>query len=410
MNCGSRTIRQWYDNVGTSEHDQINHVLDVSEAVRTPDNQLDFVVHRFHSGVADLLLDGVQDVVLVAHDLALELHELRDAAMPRPLNPLVERVLCFFDIRHLQQEPQVFLEQIAAVEPVVVVLDHLQLALLALRQVLRRFAESKGRALDFFRFLAGSRELGGMGVVLFRTSLAVLAELPHSRLRSAPRLAPHLVECVHAPFHDMEGVDAARGIRQVLLDARCNPLCAVRRHGLDGCALLFRQALHEPGEDVFPVALASPHDGVRLVVHDDGDVLVSLAVAGLVDADANKPVEALAGVRLEVLVRAMDATSDGVPLDAHVRGNGALAQLEGHPRHHHVERLRELRAREGPRHAGGMNAVLGAEDARQAVAKVDENAVVVQGTPQTRLRLRMVVSGATFSADGAEMLLPFVRA
>ena len=38
MNCGSRTIRQWYDNVGTSEHDQINHVLDVSEAVRTPDN------------------------------------------------------------------------------------------------------------------------------------------------------------------------------------------------------------------------------------------------------------------------------------------------------------------------------------------------------------------------------------
>ena len=100
----------------------------------------------------------------------------------------------------------------------------------------------------------------------------------------------------------------------------------------------------------------------------------------------------------------------GVPLDAHVRGNGALAQLEGHPRHHHVERLRELRAREGPRHAGGMNAVLGAEDARQAVAKVDENAVVVQGTPQTRLRLRMVVSGATFSADGAEMLLPFVRA
>ena len=71
MNCGSRAIRQWYDNVGTSEHDQINHVLDVSEAVRTPDNQLDFVVHRFHSGVADLLLDGVQDVVLLAHDLAL---------------------------------------------------------------------------------------------------------------------------------------------------------------------------------------------------------------------------------------------------------------------------------------------------------------------------------------------------
>ena len=145
---GSRAIRQWYNNIGTSEHDQIDHVLDVSEAIRTPDNQLDSVVHRFHSGVADLLSDRIQDVLLVAHNLALEFHELRDAAVPRPLDPLVKSGFRFFNIRHLQQKPQIFFEQVAAVETVVVILDHLQLALLAFRQVLRRFAEGEGRAFD----------------------------------------------------------------------------------------------------------------------------------------------------------------------------------------------------------------------------------------------------------------------
>ena len=290
------------------------------------------------------------------------------------------------------------------------ILDYLQLALLAFRQVLRCLAEDEGRALDFLRFLAGSCECGSTGIILFRTPLAVLPELSHFRLRVAPCFAPHFVERVHASFHDVEGIDASGGVRKVLLNARRDPLCAIRCHGLDGGTLLFCQALHELGDNVFPVAFSGPYDSVCIVVHDDGDVLVPLAVARLVDADVDKAVEPFACVWFKMLVSAMDAAPDRVPFDAHVRSNSALAQLERHPRHDHVERLREAGTRERPRDAGSVDTMLEAANARQAVAQVDENAVVVQSTPQTRLGLRMVISRATLPADGAEMLFLLVWA
>ena len=146
------------------------------------------------------------------------------------------------------------------------------------------------------------------------------------------------------------------------------------------------------------------------MIHNDGDVLVPLAVAGFVDANADKAVEALAGVWFEILVHTMDAAADSVPLDAHVRGNSALAQLQRHPRDHHVERLGEVGMGERPWNAGGMNAVLWAADTRHAVAQVDDDAMVVHSSPHARLGLCMVIAGAAFPTDWADMLFPFIRA
>ena len=157
-----------------------------------------------------------------------------------------------------------------------------------------------------------------------------------------------------------KGVDAARGVWQVFFNACRNPLCAIRRHGLDGCTLRLSQAFHKPREHLLPVSFASPHDGVCLVVHDDGDVLVPLAVAGLIDAVADQAIEAFAGVWFEILVHTMDAAPDRITFDAHVGCDSVLAQLQCHPRHHHVERLSEVGMWERQWHTGGMNAMLGA--------------------------------------------------
>ena len=135
------------------------------------------------------------------------------------------------------------------------------------------------------------------------------------------------------------------------------------------------------------------------MIHNDGDVLVPLAVAGFVDANADKTVEALAGVWFEILVHTMDAAADSVPLDAHVRGNSALAQLQRHPRDHHVERLGEVGMGERPWNAGSMNAVLWAADTRQAVAQVDDDAMVVHSSSHARLGLCMVIAGAAIPTD-----------
>ena len=183
-----------------------------------------------------------------------------------------------------------------------------------------------------------------------------------------------------------------------------------RCHCPYGCALFLGQAFHELGQDSLAVALAGPHDGVCLVVHDDGHVLVSLAVAGLVYADADKAVKAPFRVGLEVPVRSMDAAADRVPLDAHVGRDGALAQPQRHPCHSHVECPRELGARERPRDSCSVDAMLRAFDAGQAVAKVYDDAVVVEGAPQARFGLGVIVCRAAFSADGAKVLLPPVRA
>ncbi len=101
------------------------------------------------------------------------------------------------------------------------------------------------------------------------------------------------------------------------------------------------------------------------MIHDDGDTLVTLAVAGLIDADADQAIEAFAGVRFEILVRTVDAAADSVPLDAHVGCDSAFTQLQCHPRHHHVERLSEVGMRERPWHTGGMRHAAGGSAGRQ---------------------------------------------
>ena len=51
------------------------------------------------------------------------------------------------------------------------------------------------------------------------------------------------------------------------------------------------------------------------MVGDDGDVLVALAVTGLIDADADEPVEAPRRIRLQIPKGSGDAAADGLPVD-----------------------------------------------------------------------------------------------
>lgn len=71
-----------------------------------------------------------------------------------------------------------------------------------------------------------------------------------------------------------------------------------------------------------------PDDGVGVMVGDDGDVLVALAVTGFIDADADEPVEAPRRIRLQILKGSGDAAADGLPVDQKkLRDGGAQATL-----------------------------------------------------------------------------------
>ena len=58
------------------------------------------------------------------------------------------------------------------------------------------------------------------------------------------------------------------------------------------------------------------------MVGDDGDVLVALAVTGLIDADADEPVEAPRRIRLQIPKGSGDAAADGLPVDQEEIGDG----------------------------------------------------------------------------------------
>ena len=60
-------------------------------------------------------------------------------------------------------------------------------------------------------------------------------------------------------------------------------------------------------------------------------ILVAFAVAGLVNANVNKVIEALETRRLDYIQCPMDTAADGLPIDPHIFGNGTAWKIDGQP-------------------------------------------------------------------------------
>lgn len=99
----------------------------------------------------------------------------------------------------------------------------------------------------------------------------------------------------------MERVYTAGTVRKILFNALIDPSCAVAGNHLYGCTLLWSKAFQKPGEDVLPVLVAGPDNGVCVVIHNDGDVLMPLAVADFVDTDVDKVIQPFRWVGLYVV-------------------------------------------------------------------------------------------------------------
>ena len=115
-----------------------------------------------------------------------------------------------------------------------------------------------------------------------------------------------------------------------------------------------------------------PDNGVGIVVQNDGDVLVPLLVAGLVNAYAYKTVQPTASVRFDFVECTGYAVAYGLPINAHVFRNRALGKISGKPSHHKVEILGKPAAGIGPGNICHNTAVFGAFDALGITPEMDE--------------------------------------
>lgn len=130
-----------------------------------------------------------------------------------------------------------------------------------------------------------------------------------------PQPFPDLVERVGHPGDDVERVEHALGVRQVLLHAGVDPFGAVAGGRLDGGALLVGQLSEEQVEDLLAVPVVRPDDPFALVVDDHGDVRAPLPVAGLSTPIAVRPSNMHGGGSQAGGDPARDVTG-GPPLDA----------------------------------------------------------------------------------------------
>ena len=125
----------------------------------------------------------------------------------------------------------------------------------------------------------------------------------------------------------------------------------VHRHGLDQRRTLGAELIGERIEGLGVAARGTPDDPGAVVIHDQGQVLVMLTPADLVDADAE---QALETVRVELDSHdPFTRTADGAPAHPAQPGDRALVHPRGQPRQQVVEVAAQVRARSSERHSLG---------------------------------------------------------
>src|SRR3954462_1359983 len=142
-------------------------------------------------------------------------------------------------------------------------------------------------------------------------------------------------------------VEGDLGVRQRVADRLLVAARHVDRDRSDR-GLAVAELVEEALERGAVAAVGQPNAAAGLVVGDDGQVAVALAIAHLVDADHPQRVQA-AGVKA-LADDAVDDPPAGLPVDAHQRGDRRLGDLLGQERNDVLEVSREPGAAR-PRHS-----------------------------------------------------------
>ena len=142
--------------------------------------------------------------------------------------------------------------------------------------------------------------------------------------RGAPDLLAHLAERPGRPGDNVERVGAQGGVEAAFTNHGRDPLGGVSAHQLDQGGPFFTQQIEERVEGGLVPTHRGPDEPSAVVVDDHGQVLVTPAVADLVDANAGQSLEGIAS---------------GSTIGHHPGDDGAYAA----PRHSHQLGDRRLR-------------------------------------------------------------------
>lgn len=252
--------------------------------------------------------------------------------------------------------------------------------------------------------------MDGNGILILQSSATALAlngllELLEFLMGIASRFLAKSIKCFVCPLYNVEGINAACTVRKVFFNALVDPSGTVTGNNLYGCPLLWSKAFQKLGKDLFSVLVACPDNRIGIVVHYDGNVLVTLTIACLIDSDVDKVVQPFTWIRLNVFAGSCDAAGNGLPVDPEVLGYGAAAEILSHPGGSQIKALGESGIVERPWNGSNQNAVLRTSDPLGIRIDVHQDAGKVEGSPGPD-NTGSVIDRAMSAADRTAVRLP----
>ena len=264
--------------------------------------------------------------------------------------------------------------------------------------------------LDLVSFLLCCRCNLGFCIVLLWTSFASGdSDGLSSLLCSSPGGNTYLVKRFGRPLHNVERINAAFCIREILLYTICDPSGAIAGHHFNGCTLPRSKLFAELLQNRFAVILCCPDNRIGLVVYNDCDIAVPLTVAGLVDSNLYNSVKTDVDIGFEIFMDARDTSADSTPVDPHIFGDGTAAEVLSHPGDGIIEVFRKARVRKCPWYISGLDSVFFAANAWNACFNINKDPAKIQRTPTFMLIRSIIDPGVPLTAYRASPLKPLAQ-
>ena len=73
----------------------------------------------------------------------------------------------------------------------------------------------------------------------------------------------------------------------------------------------------EPGQNFFAKASTTPYHGVRVVVENNGQILMTFLVAGFINSDVHKPIKARRSSAFKVFINPSANITNRMPFNPH---------------------------------------------------------------------------------------------
>ena len=153
------------------------------------------------------------------------------------------------------------------------------------------------------------------------------------------------------------------------------------------------------------MSFSGPDHRVGLMVHDDGDVLVSFLVAGFVDADVDKVIQPDRSFRLDFIQSTGNTAAHGLPVNAHVLSYCIPRKVDCKPSNRQVKVLCEVASRICPWYVSDDAAMLRTLDALGLTLNFNEDTSKVETTPYSNVLGRTAILGAFLPTKGAAILV-----